>query len=94
MNLNLEEGSECRGCNKFPIPMVNMETDINNMKLRGMSGCRLFTRTRAPMARQIHPPIVRDQSRTLEPEVSELKDMMEGLTVEVKRTGSLRLGSG
>jgi hypothetical protein len=88
MNINLEESSECLGSSKLPMPMVNMETDINIMKLRGMSGCLLFTRTRAPMARQMPPPIVRDQSRSREPEVSDSGDMLVCLKEEASVVGS------
>jgi hypothetical protein len=88
MNINLEESSGCLGSNRLPMPMVNMKTDIKIMKLRGMSGCLLFTRTRAPMARQMPPPIVRDQSRSREPEVSEWGDMMVRLKEEASVDGS------
>ena len=70
------------------MPMVNMETDIKIMKLRGMSGWLLFTRTRAPMARQMLPPMVRDQSRSREPEVSESEDMLVCLKEEAGVDGS------
>lgn len=70
MNRNLEASSEWLGSNKFPRPMVKLDTEIKAMKLRGINACLLFNRTRIPRPRQIAPPIVSDQSSILEPEAS------------------------
>jgi hypothetical protein len=77
MNLNLEDHSGEPGSSKLPIPMDATKTDIKKMKLRGMGGCWLFSRTTTPRTRQMPPPRVRDQSRIREPEISELGDMRD-----------------